>query len=395
MQKRLSKTNQISAGQIAFVLLAVLTAGKFFYLPSLLYSATGRDGWISGAVLTVINWLVLLIIWLLIKRSGEKSLGGLLSAAFGRVGAKVILLLLAAFLVLHLIMPVTEIYNYLNYVSGQKSNWIAFIIPLFCLVWFAANKGLTAIARNCELFAPFVFVAAIAVFAFSLPSANAENILPFGAGGAGNIFSAALSHSGWFSDCAVFLLLIGKSGAGSAAGSSGFRLRRAKSEKMGRMGLLLSSVGVSALIIAFFALFTSVFGAAAGSQNFALSRVSEYGPSNFLGHADRAAVTIWIFGSLLKILLFAWAAVECVSEAFPLSNKWARGGVTAGILLAAAALPVLLTVDFVLKDMFRTVWFLVPAGIFAVVLPVFLLIRGRGRAKPATTPQKEDTNNVA
>lgn len=374
MERRVRKNNQVSAGQIAFILIAVLTIGKLFYLPGLMYAESGRDSWLAGAILAAVELGVLFLIFWICRRHSDKTLYELLSGSFGKIAAKVLLCLLASFYLLHFVYYSAENYNYLNLVTMQKTNWLSFVIPLFFLAGFMAYKGLNILARCSDIFAPLVFIAAAVIFVFSLSSADLENILPVGITGAGSIARGVMNFGGWFSDCSLLLIFAGKS-------------QTAKKHKLKSAAAFTTGAVLTTLLVAgFFVLFPAVFGATAGGENFALAHVSGFvSPSSFLGHADRAAITVWTFGSLLKIGLFAYAALECVLQAFSVPKGKAKAFVLAGLLVAAAILPVITGIEYILKDMFRSIWFLITAGVFAMLLPLYLFIFARRKTNDAET----------
>jgi hypothetical protein len=437
MEKTVSKTNQIKKYHIALLVVVIFCVGKFFYLPSLIAAHTGRNAFVIVAALCGVEWLLLLAVYVIYRLNPDKNLYEMLSDGIGGVSAKIIMTTLSLFFLARTLSLSAENYNFSNYVTLLRSNYIAYALPLFAVVGFMAYKGLNAIARNCEIFVPLIIFTLVVILALSLPEADIENIMPLGYGA--KVLGGVFRFSGWFKDSAMFLMFLGKVRKGNlksggkggvkvsggkvahskvaaidvscATGAEGAKIKKlgvsgeeadesdnvdpggkgidGKTADGGWMPVLCASIFSCIIVAAFFALFSCVFGGSAPDQTFAIAKISQYGIFiNTVGRIDRIAVAIWLFGLFIKLALLLYCALECYMQAYKIKSRKIKSGIL--ILMLALCTVIPLTVrplEFLITDMNSVVAYNIALSAFIYSLPLLLLVlslsqkkRGRGHA---------------
>lgn len=199
------KKNKITPTQLIFMVIQTQIGISVVTLPSKLYLAAGRDGWISSLVAGLTSQLFILIIWGLCKRFPNKTIYEFLPVLWGKVLGN---LIRVGYIGYFTIIGSEVVYLY----GGIVKKWILPRTPLIILFGlmmvvcvYLTQEILRTIARFLVMVSIFLlFMLIIPVFTFK--DADILNILPIAHSNWINIFKGI--NGAMFSTLGYELLLI-------------------------------------------------------------------------------------------------------------------------------------------------------------------------------------------
>ena len=267
----------VSTRQLVLMLIISLITLKGLLLPTLMAKDLGRDSYILAIVLLVADFLVLASFLFLMKKFPEQSFFEILKRLFGTAVAKIIMFFFFCFFFMKCCMIFQANFVYLNENLYTTFNWIVFAVPILFTVVACAVRGVTALARTIEFFAPIVlFGVFVSMFAGAL-SADFSNLLPFmefGFEKLPKVFSYAL----WFGDYLIMIVFFG-----NVKMTQKFNLR-----------VLLSVAGAIVGVVCFFAIFYSVRNYNTICHTNAVSDMLQTMPlSSDVGSFDWILIILW------------------------------------------------------------------------------------------------------
>ena len=192
----MERSNSINLRQFVFVCVLVLLAMRVIIEPSILYIASGKDGYISYIFALAINLIGILICCFIITKYPGVSFSDVLKKCFGSVICKVILALLFVFFTFKIIYVDYIMQSFLTVALYEDLNWVLFIIPLYLVVGYIACKGPRVIGRLSEIFLPIGLVVLFFTIMLALKSAELQNLLPVLSNGAKPVLKGIYSGLG-------------------------------------------------------------------------------------------------------------------------------------------------------------------------------------------------------
>jgi len=285
---------------------------KIFLLPTLLLKSAGRDGLIVLAILLGVELLLLAAAYFVIKRSPDMTLTEALEKYLTKVGARVVALILVAYIALKLLLIFTETRSFFETALFEEFKWHVMALPLFALVAIVAAKSLSGVARLFEIFTPILIVVLIILAAMIIPAADFGNVLPLGTTGGGGIVRHTLSFPIWTGDFVLLALFVGKV--------------RPQRKSFARYGII--SAALACGFVMFFAiLLTAAYGN--------IPHLIEYGHNArdltilgsgrlTYGRIDMILYVIWTIGVIIKLFLYGYFAVYLLSYTFGLKGANSR-----------------------------------------------------------------------
>lgn len=357
--------NKISARQIYLFLACVAPVGKLILLPAHLVQTAKNDLLFPALVSFAVQAGVVFCVLLLSRRN--ESLYSLLENTLGRIAAKILMCILALFLLYASLMPLLEQKFFVQSVFYDTLPSLVAFIPFFVFSVYVCAKPLVAFGRTWDILAPIAIVGLLGIFILSVGSADYGALLPIGAAGGEGFLKGTTSIVAWFYDAAILLLLMGK-----------FEYKKGMAWK----GLLAYLAGAAAILF-FLATFYAIFGEYAVNQPFAFTKTTRYFPAiDVLGRID------YIFIFALSLVMAFWctlpiqASIDCCVQAFG-RHEYLTAILSASLNAILLALTIILDYRFgdVLKTVSGTVFWIFP--VFAILLPLLallLLIRRPRRA---------------
>ena len=318
---QLSQTRKVSYAEFALIAVALLCATKFCTLPSVLAGAAGSKAiWVT-ATLVIIESVTLFFATKIAKTGGlfRLDLKKPLRVSFA--------ILYLAFFLIKLTAFTREIASYyaLSLFENIPVLPVAAVYLIACVL--LASKGFAGIGRVLEVFLwLFVFVF-LFILIFTTTKGDFFNFLAmfnpdFGGFGKGILFACA-----WFGDASVvcFLDLSGERNPvprteereAAAESSPEEQPKESETNEKGKLSHKKKIAFVAlffslALILAFYAIFTSVYGDAAKMTDFAFIKLSAFkANADELGSADWPVIFLWATIGVIYLSLVFLAGREC------------------------------------------------------------------------------------
>ncbi len=293
--------DKLKLRQVCFLFAAVLPLTKLFIYPSTLAYYAKNDLLLSCALNYLLEGAVVALVLWLASRT-RCTLFELFKNTFGRTAAKVLYLLLAAFLLFSALLPMLEQKNFVMQVLYENVPSLLSFAPFFAVSCFACTKGLKTLGRIADAALPVFAAAFPALILLALPHADFATLAPAGAAGAKGIFTGSLFGLPWFCECLYPLLLLGH-----------FEYEKGGVWK----GTLAFAAGAGAVLL-LLAVFYGIFEELAVLTQYPLAHIAKYTTVfTTLGRADFlflfAMALLYIFALCVPLQL----SVHCVRQAFP------------------------------------------------------------------------------
>lgn len=354
---------KISTRQLLFFLACVAPVGKIILMPSRLVYYANNDLLWSTAIEYALHTGAVFLVLLLSKRN--RTIYELLVNTFGKITAKIIMTVLAAFLFYASLLPLMEQKLFVQSVFYDTLPSTLAFAPFFLFSAYLCYKPLSSFGRVWDIVAPFAIVGYLGVVVLSAGQADFGALLPVGSSGTMGILKGAAYSSSWFFDTALLLLLIGK-----------FEYKKGLAWK-GALSYFLGGLAV----LFFLAVFYGVFSDIALRQLFAFSKISKYFSGvDILGRIDY----LFIFALALVMAFYCamplQACSECLKDAYG-GGKTLAACAAVGLNGTAFALSVLLNFSFqtTANVTTETLFWIFP--LFCLCLPAAALGLRRNREK--------------
>lgn len=352
----------VNARQTAYLLFAVITVYKIINLPQALVQGAGRDAWLGSAVLMLWEAVLVAVLYAIMRLSPSRTVERILSAVLGSVGMRITVGLFGAFLIFKLYLGFLTTEQYLMSNLYDRISWIPFGLPMLLTVAYAAVKGVRSIGRMGELIGVVLLVFMAVGVVSIVGQADFGMLRPVLHEGVGPLARVTESSLIGTSEAIVFVMLVG----------------RAETEKLGRnllWGMFASSVVVILFNACFYGFYAEVGVNLKHGQ--AISDMLQYmRGSDSLARLDIFIVVAILLLSLMKMMVYAWAAGQCFRVAFGLERH------KKGALLAQLPTVATLTLfEYLLqKDIFniyhvmRDGWKYIMIVPFEIVFPILILV---------------------
>lgn len=187
MESLMAKTNSLTNRQIFFLMTQTQIGFGILSLPNTLQATSKGDGWISVLMAGVMIQLVLIMLWLLLKRFPRLTYPEITQFVLGKQVGKFVNLIIYIYFIwaaTFVLLQFTSIIE--EHLLISTPYWvIGLLIILTCT--YAAISDIRIIARFFGVISiVFLFLFGISFFSFLLPM-ELHHILPFGSSGLKNI----------------------------------------------------------------------------------------------------------------------------------------------------------------------------------------------------------------
>lgn len=352
---------KIRPRQLFFLLACLAPLGKINMLPSQLAFEAKGDLLFPAAANILIQAIVIFFVLLLCSR--QKTLYELLEEWIGKIAACILICIFAVFLLFAAILPLFEQKLMVQSVFYDTiPSYVAFA-PFFLFSAYLCAKPLRTMGRMWDILGPIAIAGAIGIFVFAVGSADFGALQPVGAGGGQGFLRGSAAALSRFFDSALILSLVGK----------------IDYEKgLPWKGTLCYLAGAAAVLL-FLAIFYGVYAETAVTKLFAFSKVSRYFAGiTVLGRIDFLFIYALALGMTFTCALPIQSAVDVLTDAFG-KNKILETVLSvvfnAGLLL----LTVLFNYNYtgLSNAMSQTLFWIFPIFTVAVPLLSLLLLRRR------------------
>ena len=249
----------------------------------------------------MIDSLVMLIIFSVLKTFPNLKLKDFFEKGYGKIMSKIILFLLGIFLTFKVAMLVRECYEFYNETVYVDFSWFKFLLPMGLIITYYSIKPLRGLGRASEILIYFVLAAVFMAFLFSIPNADYLSIFPLMPLGAKPIFSAMFDYAFWFGD---FLVLI-------------FFMGDIKYEKKSFQKLYLNYVYAMVVVLIVTFLLYALFGSISPTYKTAIVDITEYVPRlSTSGRFTWIIIFLWPIALLYSMGIFQAFSTTCFSTCF-------------------------------------------------------------------------------
>lgn len=347
----------------ATLVFAVLSSMLFLQYPQFLVEVGGPAAWQVALVMTGIALLFFLPTAFLARRFPGHGLAAISEEAAGWLLGPLLTLAVSAWLVASAFITLRNFTE--TFIIAILPGVPPSILVLCALLaaWYAAHKGLEALARATQVLLPIIAGGSLLVLLFSLPRVDASLIYPFWGHGLLPTAKGGLYYASMAAEVLVLLVV-------------GFGFRKPKNLVQSGMGGILL-FGVAAMATVF--VLVTVLGPHTAAQNpfplFNLARIIYLG--RFLQRTEAVLVMFWVFSASVRLACLLHGAAVSLGGALRLPDHRPLLPPIGVIVFTLSLLPGdYLTALRLDRDWIR------PAGLAVMAVPLVLLllamIRGKG-----------------
>lgn len=309
----------VSVRQLILILIISMVTLKVLLLPSLLAKDIGRDSYLFMLFMLVLDFLVLMILLFIFNKNPDLSFFDVLQKMFGKVFAKIIMILFFLFFLAKSWGTFQTNLSYLNENLYTSLEWYIFAFPILITVFFIASFGVNSLARLVEIVSPIIIAGFIGAFAVGLFRADFSSLLPIMEKGFFTHIPTIFRYSFWFGDYMIFIVFFGN----------------VKEEKKATKKISISII-VSILFVVFFtAIAYSLFNYNSVTHTNSISDVLQVLPSiSDIGSFDWVMVLIWDCALFLFFTLNILGAFYSFRQVFFKKNQLLSVFIILAIMLA-------------------------------------------------------------
>lgn len=352
----------LNGRQLCFFAAFIVPLSKLLETPSLLAKYALGDLLLPALIQFVLQAIPLAAI-LFIASKTDKGLFSLVKEKLGKVGAKIVYWILAAYYLFSTLLPLLDLEKFVQAAFYDTAPTAFTFGPFFLLSGFICAKGLKSFGRIADICFPIFIVAFFGLIFMSAGEADYEAILPWFEFPASKIFDATRFTTAHFSDAILFLPLLGD-----------YRYQKGDGKKvMGAFG------AGAAVTILFLATFYGIFSTIAPSHHYAFAKIAQYFPAlKTVGRLDLLLVY------LLTVILLYYHTFPiqlcgfCVAKALDCEQKTLisviiNAGLFAFIFFCNKYYNV------IYETISQTLWWIFP--IFSIAIPLLCLLLLIGQKK--------------
>ena len=359
----------VNGRQLCMFAAFLMPVTKLLTVPSLLAEAKGDL--LFPALLHFISQALVLGAILFLASKTDKSFFELLENTFGRIFAKNVYLLFAAYFVFSVLLPLLDMERFVYSAFFDTAPSMCTFCVFFVVAAFICTKNFKAFGRSADLCMPLFLLSFIGLMAMSVGVSDFSALLPVGK----TPFSATLQSMKrtflYFSDTALFLPLLGH-----------YRYKKGDGKKV------LFSYGLGALFVLFFlAVFFGIFSSIATKQTFAFVKTAQYFPAlSVVGRFDFLLVYLMTVILVLYYCLVLQSATYCFCKAFEIKKKVLPAAI---LNLGLFFYTTLCNKNYHSLSSFFLEKFFWIFPLFACLVPVLCLFLRRGEKRKKETPHAQ------
>lgn len=287
---------EINSRQFIIIAIFLMLTSKLVTMPSIVYSAAAGDAIFSILLNFLVELLLIFLITLIIIRNPHTSLFELLKQKLTIVGAVIVYIILALYMIARITLCYQELYSFfLNQLYDDFSP-LLFAIPTFFVTGYVAYKGIRSLGRSLEIMFWFILVGTIISILSNIDYLQFDQNLPYFANGIMPVLEGSGRSAFYFGNSLCLLFLVGKVEI--------------------KPNLLKKTMFFSILFAIFIVLicfiFYDVFGKSMQYVLFALSEYSQYDP--FVLELQRL---VWLTSiiDITKLFCSTICLIYCIGQA--------------------------------------------------------------------------------
>ena len=346
----------VTTRQLIFVLILSVVTLKVLFLPNVLATNIGRDGYIMLLFLLLVDFLVLLMLLYLMNKFKDKTFYDVLCILCGKWIAKIIMFLLCLYFLTRCFVRFQTNFIYLSENLYTTLEWYIFAFPILICVIFCVRQGIKAFARLSEVFVPVILFGFCIALIVGIFRADFTNALPILENGIAFIKSSS-KYSVWFGDYLALILFFGK----------------VKMDKKFNLKVTLSLLSLIVAVASFYAVFYFTYGYNTVCHINAISDIMQFLPSvSDIGSFDWFLILIWDMALFLDLTLNTIILTELFCKVFNIKKN--KMIVSIIVLVLVIALNILINFNIYLTMKIFRDYIYIFDSIIESLLPLALFI---------------------
>lgn len=296
-----------SMHQLSTMIFLNLITLNFISLPAQVFKSAKIDSWMVILFNMILELVVILFIIFMLKKSGKRNFYEFLTALYGKVIAKIILIALFGSYLISLMRATTELDAFISFnIYESTFSWLYFALPLLAVVGYMASKGTRNLGRLSELVYPILAIGILLVIAVPLTQVDWMFFSPMLKDGFGVVLESMLSSISWFgSGLFVFAMF----------GDFDFNEKRHKT-----LWFFLLAAFVLTMLVS--VVFYGLFEMTANQHAFALADISQVvSSSSSLYRLQWILVSLWIICLVGFTASVLFSGARCLSLVFNQKNS--------------------------------------------------------------------------
>ena len=356
-------TNKIKLRQVCLIFIAFSLAIKIISLPALTATFANEGLWISALINFLIDGAMIFYFLKMSEKFKGLTFFQILKENLGELPTKITLFLYFIYFILKAYAPIMEQKSFIEISLYETTHVVMIFLPIFLISCFFSYKGIKTVGRLADFKVWLTGFAVIVLISLSAPVSNFSNLLP--------IIGVPLKDTGkgsffgllWYFDSTYILFLIGAF----------------KKDRFSKTKIMLSYAACALVVIIFFGVLYSEFGALTKRQYLAPVTMGKYYLSiSNSGRIDYIAGFALAISCVFAVTLPLVFASLCLSHAFNFKHKISPCIITNGI----ACLIFLTTQNFFFVALEIMQKYLVFFLLFmAYALPLVMLFFKKGKNK--------------
>ena len=290
---------KFKTSQICLLFLSIITVTKIVSMPSFLVRYAGRSLWISALLCFLLDLGLFILLGFACKKY-KCTFYSLLCQNFGKITAKIIMVILAVFFLLKAQYPILEEKFFVENTFYEEITTSFVFYPFILLAFYLCFKGLKLLKRTSFIMALFSILGIILLIILTYKESKLINLLPLFQESPKSIFLGSVNNLLFCGEGIYLLFFIGRTDF--------------KKGLVLPLSLCLIACYISVIVI--IVLFFGVFGEVSMTKIFSLSQMSHYSLilSN-IGRLDSIASFMLDFARLFALsipLILCAEALKCI-----------------------------------------------------------------------------------
>jgi len=323
----------MTARQFYIIVCFFVITTKMQRFASLLFSETGKDGYLIILIYALINIIGILLAFFIYKFLNTDKFKNQKTNIIFSFLKKFVMLATSIYFLIQALLLFEHVQNIFADTLFDKFSWSIFSLLFLFTIFFLAKTGLKNIALNFELYSFLIGGALVMIAVLGAFHSDYSFVLPFETINFQNLMSNAGKFNIWFGDFFIILYML-------------FHTNKPKLSKT----LLSYFIGISFVVFLIITYF-GVYGDYSALQAGLVSSITEQSMLGLnIGRVDWFLILIAEFGTILSCSVCIYFANKTLGAAFP---KIKPLYLTIAIAIAFYITNVFVLVDkFIVKDFF-------------------------------------------
>lgn len=292
---------KISSTQLMFLLVTLVTATAWLFVPAITTKAAAQDGWLSVLVpATLFGIAVVLVCVALGRRFPGRTVIEYSGDIVGKFSGKIIGLAYIFFF-LHLNgIIIREFGDFVVTAFMPETPLLVFNAVIVLLAAYAVRAGLEVICRANQFVFPLAVLSLFALVGMVAAEMHPDNLMPILEKGLGPVLKGALAPASWRGEVMVLLMF----------------LPYLNKPREARKAGLLAVVFIGFLLALDTAAMIAVFGAEMpGHMTFPTLYLARYvSIAQFIERVEAIVMILWVTGIMIKVACFYHAGVLATAQ---------------------------------------------------------------------------------